>query len=246
MECSYYWGIKMNDDDGEQFLKWGLIACALSFLIVYSITRDFNASGVAVGGSLFMLVLALMTLKYNTAAIIIKHRYLDALTTILILLLGILLVIELLPAVSALSVNATVDDKYVVLQINGEPPYKIFTDDGSYSGNLVYGDKQSLTLAEGELREITVVDATNASTTVSATPAIYNVPIFYTFCVIAAVVFAILGIRWSLLMIPSMILSTIWLSFFIQNPDLNELQAIAHTALSLTPALSLAYQELGR
>ena len=140
---------------------------------------------------------------------------------------------------SALSVNVLQDGKYTQLNITGEPPFDIYTDEGD--NRYTWSNIVVLELEEGRTNQLVIIDGLNDTATVNVDIPIMSVDIFISILVIIAALFSLLGIRYPLFIIPAMTFSMIWFGYLSKNPYLDDIQVLVHSITAICPFLAMAY-----
>lgn len=220
-------------------LKYGFLTVFVISGIVYLFTGDFNQTVNAACGGSFMVMFGLICLRYKTQEYINRNKLLNILAYALLgLCAGILLLAMFTPA-SALSVDVLQDGKYTHLNITGEPPFDIYTDEGD--NRYTWSNIVVLELEEGRTNQLVIIDGLNDTVTATVNVPVISVNIFISLVVIVAAMFSLLGVRYPLFIIPSIALSMIWFGYLSKNPCLDEIQVLVHSIIVICPFLTMAY-----
>ena len=112
------------------FFNYGYLTVFVIARIIYLTTGNFNQTANALCAGSLMVLFGLICLRYKTKEYIAKNKLLNLLIYGLLgLCVGILLSAMFTPA-TAISVDVLQDGKYTQLNITGEPPFDIYTDEG--------------------------------------------------------------------------------------------------------------------
>lgn len=228
----------------KEFLKYGFLTVFVITGIVYLFTGDFNRSvNAACGGSL-MVMFGLICLRYKTKEYINRNKLVNLLAYALLCLCAGILLSAMFTTTSALSVDVLQDGKYTQLNITGEPPFDIYTDEGD--NRYTWSNIVVLELEEGRTNNLVIIDGLNDTATVNVDIPIMSVDIFISILVIIAALFSLLGIRYPLFIIPAMTFSMIWFGYLSKNPYLDDIQVLVHSIIAICPFLAMAYWGLNK
>ena len=223
----------------KEFFNYGFLTVFVITGITYLLTENFNQTVNAFCAGSLMVLFGLTCLRYKTKEYIDKNKLLNLLTYALLgLCAGILLSAIFTPA-TALSVDVLQDGKYTQLNITGEPPFDIYSDEGD--NRYTWSNIVVMELDEGRTNQLVIIDGLNDTVTTSVDVPVISVNIFISIIVIVAVLFSLLGIRYPLFIIPSMVLSLIWFAYLSKNPYLDEIQMLVHSIIAISPFLTMAY-----
>lgn len=221
------------------FFNYGYLTVFVIAGIVYLQTGNFYQTANALCAGSLMVLFGLICLRYKTKEYIAKNKLLNLLIYGLLgLCVGILLSAMFTPA-TAVSVDVIQDGKYTQLNITGEPPFDIYTDEGNnrYTwSNLVVMD-----LAEGRTNQLVIIDGLNDTVTATVNVPVISVNIFISIVVIVAALLSLLGIRYPLFIVPAIALSMIWFGYLSKNPYLDEIQVLLHSIIAICPFSAMAY-----
>ena len=156
---------------------------------------------------------------------------------------GMLLLAMFTPA-SALSVDISQEGPYTQLNITGEPPFDIYTDEGNY--RYTWSNIVVMKLDEGRTNQLVIIDGLNDTVTTTVNVPVISVNIFISIIVIVAALLSLLGIRYPLFIVPSIALSMIWFGYLSKNPYLDEIQVLVHSITAICPFLAMAYWGLNK
>jgi len=187
----------------------------------------------------FMVMIGMVSLRYKTKELINKNRLLKLFVYLLFGFCIGAIIGSVITPVSALSVDVLQDGKYTQLNITGEPPFDIYTDEGS--NRYTWSNIVVLELEQGRINHLVIIDGTNETLPISVDVPVSNVDIFISICVIVCVIFGLLGIRYPLFILPALCLTIIWFAYMGKNPNLKELEMIVHSLASCIPFLTMAY-----
>lgn len=223
----------------EDFFNYGFLTVFIATGIVYLLTGNFNQAGNALCAGSLMVLFGLICIRYKTKEFIDRNKSVNLLAyALLCLCAGILLAGIFTPA-SALSVDVLQDGKYTHLNITGEPPFDIYTDEGD--NRYTWSNIVVMELPAGRTNQLVIIDALNDTVTATVNVPVITVDIFITIVVIVAALFSLLGIRYPLFILPSMALSLIWFAYLAKNPYLDEIQVLMHSITAICPFLTMAY-----
>ncbi len=226
------------------FLKYGFLTVFVITGIVYLFTGDFNQTvNAACGGSL-MVMFGLICLRYKTKEYINRNKLVNILAYALLCLCAGILLSAMFTSASALSVDVLQDGKYTQLNITGEPPFDIYTDEGD--NRYTWSNIVVLELEEGRTNQLVIIDRLNNTATVNVDIPIMSIDIFISIVVIIAALFSLLGIRYPWFIIPAMAFSMIWFGYISKNPYLDEIQVLVHSITAICPFLAMAYWGLNK
>ena len=223
----------------EALFNYGFLTVFVISVIIYFLTGNlYQSANAACAGSL-MVMLGLICLRYKTKEFIARNKSVNLLIyAILGLCAGILLSAMFTPA-SALSVDVLQDGKYTQLNITGEPPFDIYTDEGNtlYTwSNIVV-----MELEECRTNHLVIIDGLNDTLTTTGDVPVISVDILISLVVLVAAMFSLLGIRYPLFILPAMVLSLIWFAYMTKNPYLDEIHTLLHSITSICPFIAMAY-----
>ncbi|MDD2637044.1 MAG: hypothetical protein PHW82_16240 [Bacteroidales bacterium] len=223
----------------KEFFNYGFITVFVITGITYLFTGNFNQTVNALCAGSLMVLFGLICLRYKTKEYIAKNKLLNLLIYALLgLCAGILLSAMFAPA-SALSVDVLQDGKYTKLNITGEPPFDVYTDEGD--NRYTWSNIVVMELDSGRTNQLVIFDGLNDTVTATVDVPVISVDIFISIIVIVAALFSLLGIRYPLFIIPSMVLSLIWFAYLSKNPYIEETQTLVHSIIAICPFLTMAY-----
>ena len=228
----------------KEFLKYGFLTVFVISGIVYLFTGDFNQTVNAACGGSFMVMFGLICLRYKTQEYINRNKLLNILAYALLCLCAGILLSAMFTTASALSVDVSQDGKYTQLNIAGEPPFNIYTDEGD--NRYTWSNIVVLELEEGRTNNLVIIDGLNDTATVNVDIPIVSVNIFISILVIIIAMFSLLGIRYPLFILPAMSFSMIWFGYLSKNPYLDDIQMLVHSITAICPFLAMAYWGLNR
>jgi len=219
--------------------NYGFITVFVITGITYLFTGNFNQTVNALCAGSLMVLFGLMCLRYKTKEYIAKNKLLNLLIYALLgLCAGILLSAMFAPS-SALSVDVLQDGKYTKLNITGEPPFDVYTDEGD--NRYTWSNIVVMELDSGRTNQLVIIDGLNDTVTATVDVPVISVNIFISIIVIVAALFSLLGIRYPLFIVPSIALSLIWFGYLSKNPYLDEIQVLVHSIIAISPFLTMAY-----
>jgi len=228
----------------KEFFNYGFITVFVITGLTYLFTQNFNQTGNALCAGSLMVLFGLICLRYKTKEYIAKNKLLNLLIySVLFLCAGILVLAMVTPAV-AISVDVLQDGKYTQLNITGEPPFDIYTDEGN--NRYTWSNIVVMELEEGRTHHLVIIDGLNDTLTTTVDVPVTSVNIFISIVVIVAALFSLLGIRYPLFIVPSMVLSLIWFAYLSKNPYLDEIQMLVHSITAICPFLTMAYWGLDK
>ena len=207
--------------------------------IIYLLTGEFARAANAGCAGALMVLFGLICLRYKTKEFIDRNKSVNLVAyALLALCAGILLLAMFTPA-SALSVDVLQTGKYTQLNITGEPPFDIYTDEGD--NRYTWSNIVVMELDEGRTNQLVIIDGLNDTVTVTVDVPVISVNIFISIIVIVAALLSLLGIRYPLFIVPSIALSMIWFGYLSKNPYLDEIQVLVHSITAICPFLAMAY-----
>ena len=221
------------------FFNYGYLTVFVIAGIVYIQTGNFYPTANALCAGSLMVLFGLICLRYKTKEYIAKNKLLNLLIYGLLgLCVGILLSALFTPA-TAISVDVLQDGKYTQLNITGEPPFDIYTDEGY---NLyTWSNIVVMELEEGRTNQLVIIDGLNDTVTKTVNVPVISVDILISLVVLVAALFSFLGIRYPIFILPAMALSLIWFAYMTKNPYLDETQTLLHSITSICPFIAMAY-----
>jgi hypothetical protein len=218
---------------------YGFLTVFVSMGIIYLLTGEFARAANAGCAGTLLVMFGLICIRYKTKEFIDRHKSVNLLVyTLLCLCAGLLLLAMFTPA-SALSVDVLQEGPYTQLNITGEPPFDIYSDEGDnwYTwSNIVV-----MELDEGRTNQLVIIDGLNDTVTATVNVPVISVNILISIIVIVAALLSLLGIRYPLFIIPSIALSMIWFGYLSKNPCLDEIQVLVHSITAICPFLAMAY-----
>ena len=227
----------MTNEEG--LFKYGFLTVFVCMGIIYLLTGNFNMSANAGCAGTLMVMFGLACIKYKTKEFIARNKLVNLLIyAILGLCAGILLSAMLTPA-SALSVDVIQHGKYTQFNITGEPPFDIYTDDGSY--RYTWSNIVVLELDSGRTNHLVIIDGLNDTVTTTVDVPVISVDIVISIFVIVAALFSLLGIRYPMFILPAMAFSLVWFAYMTKNPCLDEMQTILYSLIAICPFIAMAY-----
>ena len=226
------------------FFNYGYLTVFVIAGIIYFTTGNFNQTANALCAGSLMVLFGLICLRYKTKEYIAKNKLLNLLIYGLLgLCVGILLSAMFTPA-TAISVDVLQDGKYTQLNITGEPPFDIYTDEGY---NLyTWSNVVVMELDSGRTNHVVIIDGLNDTVTKTVDVPVISVNIFISIVVIVAALLSLLGIRYPMFILPAMALSLIWFAYMTKNPYLDETQTLLHSITSICPFFAMAYWGLNK
>lgn len=221
------------------FFNYGYLTVFVIAGIIYLSTGNFNQTANALCAGSLMVLFGLICLRYKTKEYIAKNKLLNLLIYGLLgLCVGILLSALFTPA-TAISVDVLQDGKYTQLNISGEPPFDIYSDEGD--NRYTWSNIVVMELDEGRTNQLVIIDGLNDTVTTTVNVPFISVNIFISIIVIVAALLSLLGIRYPLFIVPSIALSMIWFGYLSKNPYLDEIQVLVHSITAICPFLAMAY-----
>ena len=228
----------------KDLLTWGFLVVFATAGIIYLLTGDFNSTANAVCAGSIMVMIGMLALRYKTAEIISKNTLLNLFVYLMFgICIGVIIGAIVSPA-SALSVDTIQDGKFTRLNITGEPPFDIYTDEGD--NRYTWSNIVVMELDEGRTNQLVIIDALNDTATVTVDVPVISVDIFISIVIIIAAMFSLLGIRYPIFILPAMSLSLIWFAYMAKNPYLDEMQTLLHSITAICPFLAMAYWGLNK
>jgi hypothetical protein len=223
----------------EGLFNYGFLTVFVITGIIYLLTGNiYQTANAGCAGSL-LVMFALVCLRYKTKEYLVQTKLINFCLYVILILLIILIIVGFVNPVSALSVDVLQDGKYTQLNITGEPPFDIYTDEGY---NLyTWSNVVVMELEEGRTNQLVIIDGLNDTVTTTVDIPVMSVDIFISIVVIVAVIFSLLGIRYPLFILPAMSVSLIWFAYMAKNPYLDEIQTILHSIAAICPFITIAY-----
>lgn len=223
----------------KEFFNYGFLTVFVITGIVYLFTENFNQTVNALCAGSLMVMFGLISIRYKTKEFIGRNKILNLIIYALLgLCVGILLSAIFTPA-SALSVDVLQDGKYTQLNITGEPPFDIYTDEGV--NRYTWSNIVVLDLDEGRTNQLVIIDGLNDTVTATVDVPVISVDIVISVVIIVAALLSLLGIRYPIFIFPAMALSLIWFAYMSKNPYLDETQTFLHSISAIIPFFSMAY-----
>jgi len=223
----------------KEFFNYGFITVFVITGITYLFTGNFNQTGNALCAGSLMVMFGLICLRYKTKEYLKQNELLNVCLSIILILFITLIVTSFVSPATAISVDVLQDGKYTQLNITGEPPFDIYTDEGNK--RYTWSNIVVLELVEGRTNQLVIIDGLNDTVTATVNVPVISVDIFISIVVIVAALFSLLGIRYPLFIIPSMVLSLIWFAYLSKNPYIEEIQVLVHSIIAISPFLTMAY-----
>jgi hypothetical protein len=221
------------------FFNYGFLTVFVITGITYLVTENFNQTVNALCAGSLMVLFGLICLRYKTKEYIAGNKLLNLLMYALLgLCAGILLSAMFTPA-TALSVDVLQDGKYTQLNITGEPPFDIYTDEGD--NRYTWSNIVVMELDEGRTNQLVIIDGLNDTVTTTVDVPVISVDIVISVVIVVAALFSLLGIRYPIFIIPAMALSLIWFAYMSKNPYLDETQTLLHSITAICPFVAMAY-----
>lgn len=232
----------MSNEKG--LFTYGFLTVFVSMGIIYLLTGEFARAANAGCAGTLLIMFGLICIRYKTKEFIDRHKSVNLLAYALLgLCAGILLLAMFTPA-SALSVDVLQDGKYTHLNITGEPPFDIYTDEGD--NRYTWSNIVVMELDEGRTNQLVIIDGLNDTVTTTVNVPFISVNIFISIIIIVAALLSLLGIRYPMFIVPSMALSLIWFGYLSKNPYLDEIQVLVHSITAICPFLAMAYWGLNK
>jgi hypothetical protein len=223
----------------EDFFNYGFLTVFIVTGIVYLITGNFNQTANAACAGAIMVLFGMICIRYKTKEFIDRHKLVNLLAYALLGLCAAMLLLAMFTPASALSVDVLQEGPYTQLNITGEPPFDIYTDEGNY--RYTWSNIVVMKLDEGRTNQLVIIDGLNDTVTTTVNVPFISVNIFISIIVIVAALVALLGIRYPLFILPAMALSLIWFGYMAKNPYLDEIQVLVHSITAICPFLAMAY-----
>ena len=221
------------------FFNYGFLTVFVSMGIIYLLTGNFAMTANAGCAGTLMVLFALFCIRYKTKEFIDRNKLVNLLIYALLgLCAGILLSAIFTPA-SALSVDVLQNGKYTQLNITGEPPFDIYTDEGV--NRYTWSNIVVLELDEGRINHLVIIDGLNDTLTTKVDVPVTSVDIVISIVIVVAALLSLLGIRYPIFILPAMALSLIWFAYMTKNPYLDETQTILHSISAIVPFFAMAY-----
>ena len=228
----------------EDFFNYGFLTVFIVTGIVYLITGNSNQTANAACAGAIMVLFGMICIRYKTKEFIDRNKSANLLAYALLGLCAGILLLAMFAPVSALSVDVLQDGKYTHLNITGEPPYDIYTDEGD--NRYTWSNIVVMELDEGRTSQLVIIDGLNDTATATVDVPVISVNIFISIIVIVAALLSLLGIRYPLFIVPSTALSMIWFGYLSKNPCLDEIQVLVHSITAICPFLAMAYWGLNK
>jgi hypothetical protein len=218
---------------------YGFLTVFVSMGIIYLLTGEFARAANAGCAGTLLVMFGLICIRYKTKEFIDRHKSVNLLVYALLGLCAAILLLAMFTPASALSVDVLQDGKYTHLNITGEPPFDIYTDEGNY--RYTWSNIVVMKLDEGRTNQLVIIDGLNDTVTTTVNVPFISVNIFISIIVIVAALLSLLGIRYPLFIVPSIALSMIWFGYLSKNPCLDEIQVLVHSITAICPFLAMAY-----
>lgn len=221
------------------FFNYGFLTVFLITGIVYLLTGDFNQTANALCAGSLMVLFGLICLRYKTKEYIDRNKSVNLLIYTLLALCAGILLMAMFSQATAISVDVLQNGKYTQLNITGEPPFDIYTDEGY---NLyTWSNIVVMELDEGRTNQLVIIDGLNDTLTTTVDVPVISVDIVISIVVVVAALFSLLGIRYPIFILPAMALSLIWFAYMAKNPYLDETQTLLHSITAICPFVAMAY-----
>ena len=223
----------------EGLFKYGFLTVFVITGIIYLLTGNiYQSANAACAGSL-LVMFGLICLRYKTKEYILQNKLINFCLYIILILLIILIVTSFVSPATAISVDVLQDGKYTRLNITGEPPFDIYTDEGD--NRYTWSNIVVMELPAGRTNQLVIIDGLNDTVTTTVNVPVISVDIFISIVVIVAALFSLLGIRYPIFILPAMALSLIWFAYMAKNPYLDETQTILHSISAIVPFFAMTY-----
>ena len=223
---------------------YGFLTVFVTMGIIYLLTGEFaRAANAGCAGTLLVLF-GLICIRYKTKEFIDRNKLVNFLAYALLGLCAAMLLLAMFTPASALSVDISQEGPYTQLNITGEPPFDIYTDEGNY--RYTWSNIVVMKLDEGRTNQLVIIDGLNDTVTTTVNVPFISVNIFISIIVIVAALLSLLGIRYPLFIVPSIALSMIWFGYLSKNPYLDEIQVLVHSITAICPFLAMAYWGLNK
>jgi hypothetical protein len=221
------------------FFTYGFLTVFVAMGIIYLLTGEFARAANAGCAGTLMVMFGLICIRYKTKEFIDRNKSLNLIAYALLGLCAGMLLLAMFAPASALSVDVLQDGKYTQLNITGEPPFDIYTDEGD--NRYTWSNIVVMELPAGRTNQLVIIDGLNNTATATVDVPIISVNIFISIVVIVAALLSLLGIRYPLFIVPSIALSMIWFGYLSKNPYLDEIQVLMHSIIAICPFLTMAY-----
>ena len=221
------------------FFTYGFLTVFVAMGIIYLLTGEFARAANAGCAGTLMVMFGLICIRYKTKEFIDRNKSLNLIAYALLGLCAVMLLLAMFAPASALSVDVLQDGKYTHLNITGEPPFDVYTDEGDY--RYTWSNNVVMVLDEGRTNQLVIIDGLNDTVTTTVNVPFISVNIFISIIVIVAALLSLLGIRYPLFIVPSIALSMIWFGYLSKNPYLDEIQVLMHSIIAICPFLTMAY-----
>jgi len=218
---------------------YGFLTVFVSMGIIYLLTGEFARAANAGCAGTLMIMFGLICIRYKTKEFIDRNKSVNLLVYALLGLCAGMLLLAMFTPASALSVDVLQDGPYTHLNITGEPPFDIYTDEGD--NRYTWSNIVVMELDEGRTNQLVIIDGLNDTVTTTVNVPFISVNIFISIIVIVAALLSLLGIRYPLFIVPSIALSMIWFGYLSKNPYLDEIQVLVHSITAICPFLAMAY-----
>ena len=218
---------------------YGFLTVFVSMGIIYLLTGEFGRAANAGCAGALMVLFGLICIRYKTKEYIDRNKSVNLLVYALLGLCAAMLLLAMFTPVNALSVDVLQEGPYTHLNITGEPPFDIYTDEGDY--RYTWSNNVVMVLDEGRTNQLVIIDGLNDTVTTTVNVPFISVNIFISIIVIVAALLSLLGIRYPLFIVPSIALSMIWFGYLSKNPYLDEIQVLVHSITAICPFLAMAY-----
>ncbi len=218
---------------------YGFLTVFVTMGIIYLLTGEFARAANAGCAGTLLVMFGLICIRYKTKEFIDRNKSVNLLVYALLGLCAAMLLLAMFTPASALSVDISQEGPYTQLNISGEPPFDIYTDEGNY--RYTWSNIVVLKLDEGRTNQLVIIDGLNDTVTTTVNVPFISVNIFITIVVIVAALLSLLGIRYPLFIVPSIALSMIWFGYLSKNPYLDEIQVLVHSITAICPFLAMAY-----
>lgn len=221
------------------FFNYGFLTVVIITGITYLITGNFNQTVNAFCAGSLMVLFGLICLRYKTKEYIAGNKVLNLLMYALLGLCAVILLLGMFTPATAISVDVLQDGKYTQLNITGEPPFDIYTDEGD--NRYTWSNIVVMELDEGRTNQLVIIDGLNDSVTTTVDVPVISVDIVISLVIVVAALLSLLGIRYPIFIIPAMALSLIWFAYMSKNPYLDENQTLLHSITAICPFVAMAY-----
>jgi hypothetical protein len=221
------------------FFTYGFLTVFVAMGIIYLLTGEFARAANAGCAGTLMVMFGLICIRYKTKEFIDRNKSLNLIAYALLGLCAGMLLLAMFAPASALSVDVLQDGKYTQLNITGEPPFDIYTDEGD--NRYTWSNIVVMELPAGRTNQLVIIDGLNDTVTTTVNVTVISVNIFISIIVIVAALLSLLGIRYPLFIVPSIALSMIWFGYLSKNPYLDEIQVLMHSIIAICPFLTMAY-----